>query len=452
MKDEKNMLRNFKHRGTAAVPTALLVGLVSIVALVAVQGTGDNTNELFTSVARTISNDVSGGRKDLPGNDAPEFVNSSISVTVLEDSGAVNLSSQLAVNDPDQDQTLTWTGGASTSNGTVSGLPATASTGFGGNHSPGSVGYTPDADANGSDSFSISVSDGGGSDSVSVSITITPVNDKPSITLGSNQSSTVGDGGVTVNSFATGFSAGPADESGQSIADYLVSEQSDPNNVVSAVDIDNAGNLSYTVSGSNSGTATIQVQVQDDGGTADGGVDTSDVQTFEISVSTGISYARGRLSAGNRDFIWLLLPANTNYGSVSSYRTLCENAGFSINRMSGNATSSSSWNTASFDAYSNSAYYGSSYCNFFGAGNSQRNNITNFQNFGLPLNTPYRFLDRGCGAYGNSHLRGLNTTDRITITGSTTYNFQTNYFGSQDYTTVSASSQSSDSLMLCMVP
>ena len=50
----------------------------------------------------------------------------------------------------------------------------------------------------------------------------------------------------------------------------------------SAPAIDAAGTLTYTPS-ANTGTATVSVQVHDNGGTANGGVDTSAVQTFTIT-------------------------------------------------------------------------------------------------------------------------------------------------------------------------
>ena len=45
------------------------------------------------------------------------------------------------------------------------------------------------------------------------------------------------------------------------------------------------GNLSFTPAPDVSGMATVSVQIHDDGGTANGGVDTSGVQTFRITVT-----------------------------------------------------------------------------------------------------------------------------------------------------------------------
>jgi hypothetical protein len=48
--------------------------------------------------------------------------------------------------------------------------------------------------------------------------------------------------------------------------------------------IDAAGVLTFTPSGI-PGTATVTVHVEDDGGTANGGVDTSGDQTFTITIN-----------------------------------------------------------------------------------------------------------------------------------------------------------------------
>src|SRR5205807_1567548 len=48
--------------------------------------------------------------------------------------------------------------------------------------------------------------------------------------------------------------------------------------------VTNSGVLSYTPTADAFGTSTFDVQVQDDGGTANGGIDTSLVQTFTITV------------------------------------------------------------------------------------------------------------------------------------------------------------------------
>lgn len=74
--------------------------------------------------------------------------------------------------------------------------------------------------------------------------------------------------------------------------------------------------------------------------------------------------------------------------------------------------------------YSASAYYCNQYCCYLGTGNSKAGGLSNFQNFGLPLNKALQVFDRGCGDYQGSYTTGMNTTDNLTVTGSTTFMYQ----------------------------
>ena len=47
--------------------------------------------------------------------------------------------------------------------------------------------------------------------------------------------------------------------------------------------IDPSGNLTYTLADNANGSATVTVQIHDNGGTANGGADTSAAQTFTIT-------------------------------------------------------------------------------------------------------------------------------------------------------------------------
>ncbi len=148
-------------------------------------------------------------------------------------------------------------------------------------NSDGSFSYVPDPDFNGGDSFTYHASDGAlGSNPVTVTITVDPVNDAPSFVSG---------GDLTVDAspysqpWAAG-SAGPADESAQTLT-YSTSVDL-PGSLLfsSQPEIAPDGTLSFTPNGI-PGVATVTVHVQDDGGTANGGVDTSGDQTFTITVS-----------------------------------------------------------------------------------------------------------------------------------------------------------------------
>src|SRR5262249_16538061 len=78
--------------------------------------------------------------------------------------------------------------------------------------------------------------------------------------------------------------AGPPDESGQ----VLTFQLSNDNNALfatqPAIDASN-GNLTFEPASGATGSATVSVSLKDNGGTANGGVDTSRTKTFKITVN-----------------------------------------------------------------------------------------------------------------------------------------------------------------------
>jgi hypothetical protein len=104
----------------------------------------------------------------------------------------------------------------------------------------------------------------------------------PSFAAGADQAVAEDSGVQTIAGWATNISPGPASEAGQSV-NFLVSN--DANGLFSAQPaISPDGTLTYTPALNAFGTATVSVQLHDDGGTADGGEDTSSVQTFTIAI------------------------------------------------------------------------------------------------------------------------------------------------------------------------
>jgi VCBS repeat-containing protein len=148
--------------------------------------------------------------------------------------------------------------------------------------------YTPAVNYNGPDSFKFTVTDTGDGSSpaltsaeATVSITVNAVNDAPSFTRGPDQ--TIQDPNPqSIPNWATNISAGPADEAGQTLT-FLVSNNS---NVLFSAQpaISPNGTLTFTAAAGQDGVATVTVRLQDNGGTALGGVDTSAPQTFTITV------------------------------------------------------------------------------------------------------------------------------------------------------------------------
>src|SRR5207247_1067865 len=114
-------------------------------------------------------------------------------------------------------------------------------------------------------------------------ITVNPVNDAPVFTKGADPSVATNAGLQSVSGWATGISAGPADEAGQALT-FVVTANTNPALFASGPAIGAAGTLSYTPAANVSGTATIAVVLKDNGGTSNGGADTSAEQTFTITV------------------------------------------------------------------------------------------------------------------------------------------------------------------------
>jgi hypothetical protein len=149
----------------------------------------------------------------------------------------------------------------------------------------GNLTYTPDADFNGTDSFEYEIDDGnGGTDTGEVTITITPVNDAPSFIKGADENVLEDAGAQSVAGWASAISAGPANESGQTLT-FNVTGNTSPGLFAAVPSIDSSGTLTYTPAADANGSADITIELMDDGGTANGGVDTSAPQSFVINVT-----------------------------------------------------------------------------------------------------------------------------------------------------------------------
>jgi predicted outer membrane repeat protein len=144
----------------------------------------------------------------------------------------------------------------------------------------GTNGNTTDTSSNGGTTAFSSVTD-------TVALTVNAVNDAPSFTAGANQTIAAGAAAQTVTGWATSFIAGPANESSQTVQQYQIVGNSNPGLFTVAPTIATNGTLTYTpvANLTTPGTATITVQVQDSGGTANSGIDTSPTQTFTITVN-----------------------------------------------------------------------------------------------------------------------------------------------------------------------
>jgi len=218
---------------------------------------------VYTSKAGTVTITIN------PVNDAP--VATADAVTVNEDSGATTIAVLSNDNDgPDAGETLTVNGVTQGTNGTVVIVAAGLS-------------YTPNLNFFGVDTFSYTIGDGNnGSATATVTVTINPVNDKPSFTKGANQSVT-SFAPQSIVGWATGISPGPANESAQTLT-FNITGNTNPGLFSVQPAVSSTGILTYTPAAG--GLATITLTLSDSGGTANGGVNTSDAVTFTITVAT----------------------------------------------------------------------------------------------------------------------------------------------------------------------
>jgi hypothetical protein len=141
-------------------------------------------------------------------------------------------------------------------------------------------------------SFTFKVQDDGGTASGqgdlaqtanTVTINVAPVNQPPVFSKGPDIQILDDAGPQARNSWASSISAGPPNESGQIVHFSVKSDKQSLFTVQPA--LDGTGKLTFTPSPGVSGAANVTIVAVDDGGTANGGVDTSDPQTFTIGVA-----------------------------------------------------------------------------------------------------------------------------------------------------------------------
>jgi uncharacterized repeat protein (TIGR01451 family) len=214
-----------------------------------------------------------------------------MSISTNED---ISVSDTMDASDPNVGDTLTYGILADPTSGTVT-ITDTAAGGFV---------YTPTDDLNGNDSFVYVVTDSGGlTDTATVSVTIRSVNDAPSFTKGADETVNEDTGAQSVSGWATGISAGAANESGQVLTFTLTNDNNPLFAVQPALD-EGTGDLTYTPADEAFGSAIVTVVLEDSGGTVNGGVDTSPAQAFTItvnSVNDVPSFTKGADETANED-------------------------------------------------------------------------------------------------------------------------------------------------------
>jgi hypothetical protein len=244
----------------------------------------DNGGGSDTSATQTFTITIDGV------NDEPSFTKGG-NQTVSEDAGAQSVPgwataiSSGPANESGQD--VTFVVGTPSDPTLFAVAPAVAAN--------GTLSYTPAADANGTSTVTVKITDGGGtanggddtSATQTFSITVTPVNDVPSFTKGADASSPeqASASTQTVTGWATSISAGPADESSQALSFEITGNDNTALFSIQPAVSAATGNLTFRPIIHGTGVAHVTVRIHDDGGTADGGVDTSADQSFTIDVS-----------------------------------------------------------------------------------------------------------------------------------------------------------------------
>ncbi len=235
-------------------------------------GTDTSAPQLFTIVVRSV-------------NDAPTFNSTVTTLDVLEDSGPQSLpfASEISVG-PSNESSQTATFALSNSNPSLF-LTAPAI-----DPATGQLTFTPAANASGSAIITATLRDNGGTanggQNSSVpyvfTVNVTAVNDAPSFVKGLDQVIDEDAPAQTVNSWATNISAGP-NEATQTLTFDVTN--SNPTLFSVAPTVSPTGVLTYTAAPNASGTAIVTLALLDNGGTANGGIDTSAPQTFTITVN-----------------------------------------------------------------------------------------------------------------------------------------------------------------------
>ncbi|WP_432741256.1 tandem-95 repeat protein [Methylobacter sp. G7] len=118
-----------------------------------------------------------------PTNTAPTFVGGTTTLTVPQNSSALDLNPSLHVSDTDTGQTLTWSPSAAPIHGTLTISGATASSGSINITPGGTITYQPTAGYSGSDSFTVQVSDGLTTANRTITMTVTSTNLGPNLLI-----------------------------------------------------------------------------------------------------------------------------------------------------------------------------------------------------------------------------------------------------------------------------
>ena len=216
-------------------------------------------------------------------------------VTNVDDSPTLDaIPDPAAINEDAGLQTITLAG-ISAGAGETSGLVVTASSSnptlipnpavtYTSPNATGSLSYTPVANTSGSAVITVAVSDGGAvTTQRTFTVVVNEVNDAPTFTPGADQTVTEDAPAQTVANFLGTVSAGPNE--GSQVVTVTIDNVTNPSLFSAGPAIGPTGVLTYTPAAEQFGVATVTYTVSDNGGTANGGVDSVGPQTFTITLT-----------------------------------------------------------------------------------------------------------------------------------------------------------------------
>jgi len=252
---------------------------------------GSSTMEIFVTDDGGVSN---GGQNHsdtlsftievVSINDAPDF-NADPPANVLEDAGNISYPgwATFAPGANENTQTATYIISNVENPDLFSISPSV--------NSSGTLSFTTANDANGSSTFTAYVQDDGGTTNGGVdqsaektfTIEILPVNDAPNFNATNPVPVSEDFGVVNIDTWAS-FNPGAENEAGQE-ASFNVFNITNPSLFAQAPQVDNTGSLSLATAENKSGNSNFDVQVSDNGGTANGGISQSIIKTFTITVT-----------------------------------------------------------------------------------------------------------------------------------------------------------------------
>lgn len=144
--------------------------------------------------------------------------------------------------------------------------------------------YQPNTDISGTDTFTFAVTDDDGNpDTSAIILAILPVNDAPSFTPGAPIEVLEDAGNQSITSWATNINTGPADEAAQTL-EFKILNNTKPDLFLEIPVLNADGTLTFRANPDSNGIANIVLQLKDNGGTINGGVDTSAPDTLMITI------------------------------------------------------------------------------------------------------------------------------------------------------------------------